>query len=188
MTEVAGIPIAKSVTYLGVVISDDLSFRDEMERTKKALSSLDARLWRSTMGLPGQGYFVWKTYVESTLVHRLIIVNAFTNRHNEELRSIYYRHIKSIFAISTNPSKESLLNLIFGDLNQYLDAKLKLITERFDSQEDLKTMALKVAQPNARLKFLAANRLGFIVRAAIGAFCLLRSGQNNAQQGLCPCG
>jgi len=157
-----GISIVPVVKYLGLLLDDDLSFRSELNNTMDQLSKLKQTLFLLTRNIPGQNYVVWKSMIESKILFKMIVMADSNPKIIKHLRKIYYQLGKHLLNLKSKPSEVLLIDLLFGDLNQYLKDKLLLVT----TANTLKKLALTdplspIYEAHARIKLQNSNTKKF---------------------------
>lgn len=86
-------------------------------------------LQASTQKAPGAEYVVWKTFVESKDLYRLLIISSFSKKPLVDIKRYYANLLASLFSLGTRVNHDQLLRLTIG-APEYLKTKLELILEK----------------------------------------------------------
>ena len=113
-----GIQEVKESRYLGITLDKCLHLTTEADRHLKSLDYWRNRMCRQKQTLTGSRYIIFKSLLESKSHNSLLVIFRYSENAREKVLTFYYRSIKALLCINTNPSKSDLLTQAIPNLSQ----------------------------------------------------------------------
>lgn len=73
-----GFPVKENTKYLGVIVDDCGSFKSEIKALMTTLNKMKSTLYKANAQLLHEKYYIWKTLLESQVMHKLVIIQHFS--------------------------------------------------------------------------------------------------------------
>jgi hypothetical protein len=110
------IGIKRQCRYLGVLIDDSLRFQEESKSLLKQLLKQQNTLEKIHINIPNSKYIVWKTLIESRVMHKLLIVSRFQTKKTNVCLKFLSDSMKQLMGIKQKVKTSKLLQITLIDI------------------------------------------------------------------------